>query len=157
MHRPLEDKLSAALGPVEAPGELWARVNAALPNPRTSRSDHWSRFVMAAALAALMSGGVLYLRAHSPEASFAITAARLHEAPSSVSAAYEIKRFIIDGQPVTVISASTGQTPLAASKKIHTATVGALTVSEWTSNGRRWALVSVKNNHRQACQVCHHA
>src|SRR6187399_2554614 len=97
----IQINLASALAPVKAPDELWARVDAALPHSRTSS---WRGFAMAAALAALMSGGVLYLRAQSYSSSFAATAANLHQHREGNSGFYAVQRHTVDGQPVTIVS-----------------------------------------------------
>ena len=153
----IENKLTAALGPVPAPAELWTRVDAAT---RPAAGRHWPNLVMAAALAALMSGGVLYLRAQqSSQSQFTAASIALHrQQPLAPSArqTYAVQRYTFEGEPVTVVSAAASG-PLAPGKQVRTADFGNLAVSEWTSQGRHWAMVSAKSHHRQACSVCHRA
>jgi hypothetical protein len=149
----IQINLASALAPVKAPDELWARVDAVLPHSRTSS---WRGFAMAAALAALMSGGVLYLRAQSYSSSFAATAAGLHQHREGNSVFYAVQRHTVDGQPVTIVSVA-DDTGSATSKLIRTAEIDGLAISEWTSQGRRWAMVSPRATHKQACSVCHRA
>ena len=161
MPRTLENKLTAALAPTQAPDELWARVDAALSNPSRS-GPPWPRLAMAAALAALMSGGVLYLRAQATAASspFAVEAVNFHRQAASTApdSSYAVQRYTFEGQPVTVVSAPEPGTP-NTKKLVHATSAGGggLAVSEWTSQGRRWAMVSTALTHRQACSVCHRA
>jgi hypothetical protein len=149
----IQINLASALAPVKAPDELWARVDAALPHSRTSS---WRGFAMAAALAALMSGGVLYLRAQSYSSSFAATAASLHQHREGNTSFYAVQRHTVDGQPVTIVSVA-DDTGSATSKLIRTAEIDGLAISEWTRQGRRWAMVSPRAAHKQACSVCHRA
>jgi hypothetical protein len=152
MRPTIPNTLSSALAPVQAPDELWARVDAALPHSRTSS---WRGFAMAAALAALMSGGVLYLRAQSNPSSFSATAASLHQHREGSSGFYAVQRHTVEGQPVTIVSVADGSS--TTSKQIRTTEADGLAISEWTSKGRRWAMISTKATHKQACSVCHRA
>lgn len=152
MHHSIESKLAAALAPVEAPGELWSRVDSALvASPR--KTSAWPAVLMAAAAAALMSGGVLYLRAQSAAATFPQAALELHQDPRAGAGAYAVQRYEVDGQPVTIVSVSAAAA--TGRKHIETSEAGAYAVSEWTSGGRHWAMVSTKAVHRHACSVCH--
>lgn len=162
MSHSTEVRLAEALKPVEAPSELWNRVDAALP--ANSDAPRWPRFAMAAALAALMSGGVLYLRAQQQPlgemapATFASSAIALHTHPDASPAAdYAVQRYVVAGQPVTVVSlvdkSATGPKQVRAA----TTDAGPFAISEWRAGGRRWAVVSDRAAHKQACTVCHRA
>lgn len=171
MPESLESRLAEALAPAQAPRELWACVNAALPPfaPKTGR-PRWPRLAMAAAIAALMTGGVLYVRAaaHREESAgnhalLTTEAIRIHRQHNTAldeekppASSYAIQRHIIDGQPVTILSAAAFSAAQPGPKQVRTTTIGALAVSEWNSGGRRWAMVSSQAGHRQACSICHH-
>lgn len=145
MPRSMESELSAALSPVEAPGQLWDRVNAALPTTaaaRPSRRRAWPSLLMAAAIAALMTGGVLYLRAAGRAA-----------APDEI-AVYAVQRHIAEGQSVTIVSAAAAP---GAPGHIRTIETGPWAVSEWEAGGRRWAMVTSKPYRLQTCSLCHRA
>ena len=166
MPHSIETRLSTALEPTAAPAGLWARVDAALPDA-TSRSRAravWpSNLLMAAALAVLLSGGVLYLRAQQPSRSTFTTAAiSFHLGGLSTDPAqmrdYAIQRYTVEGEPVTVVSKPLpGDLAGATHKQLHTTQAGLLAVSEWSYQGRSWALISRAAHHQQACQVCHRA
>jgi hypothetical protein len=111
---------------------------------------------MAAVLAALMSGGVLYLRAQATTPTFQAAALDFHQHPRPTGF-YAVQRYEVAGGPVTVISVSAPKAPPAASKMIRTSEIGPYAISEWSSQGRRWAMVSPRATHRQACSVCHRA
>jgi hypothetical protein len=153
----LETRLADALKPSAAPAELWTRVSAELEASKRARpSAVWPRFLMAAALAVLTSGGVLYLRAEQAR-SFADTAVALHRgADRSGTQAYGVQRYVVNGEAITVVSAP-ASTAAVRAKMIRTATFGTLAVSAWTFDGRYWALVSTAAQHKQACTVCHRA
>lgn len=157
----LEKRLASALEPTPAPADLWARVDAALPASPSHALALWPKtLLMAAALAVLMSGGVLYLRAQQTTTpSFASTALAWHRQQSPDSRLYSsdaLERYVVDGNPITVVSR-----PVPASstetKHIQTAQLGSFSISEWTLKGRQWALVSDSAHHRRACSVCHRA
>ena len=154
MPQSMESKLSAALSPVEAPGELWTRVNAALP-PVASGRPLWPNLLMAAAIAALMTGGVLYLRASQTQVETALASAAIavHQGQPG-SAAYVVQRHMREGQSVTIVSIAATS---GAAGRIRTLESGTLAVSEWAAGGRRWAMVTSKLSHRQACSLCHRA
>ncbi len=170
MPESLESRLAGALAPAQAPRELWACVNAALPPfaPKTGR-PRWPPLAMAAAIAALMTGGVWYVRAaaYQPEsagnyARLTTEAIRVHRQQYTASDAekphvsfYAIQRHIIDGQPVTILSAAAFSTVQPEPKQVRTTTIDGLAVSGWNSGGRRWAMVSSQTGHRQACSICH--
>jgi hypothetical protein len=166
MPETIESKLAAALGGVEAPDELWTRVHAALPATagRGTPGRIWPRFLMAAAVAALISGSVVYLEAqasrhaHVEGASpLAAAAIRLHETgTASWEGNYSVDRRSVSGQAVTLVSEPSPSTP-EARKQIRTSETGLLAVSEWIVRGRRWAMVTPKGVHRQACTICHPA
>jgi hypothetical protein len=169
MPESLESRLAGALAPAQAPRELWARVNAALPpfEPRTGVA-RWPRLAMAAAIAALMTGGVLYVRAaahqqesagnYSPLTTEAIRIHRQHnDGEKPAASSYAIQRQFVDNQPVTILSVAAISAAPPGPKQVRTTTMGALAVSEWNSGGRRWAMVSAQTVHRQACAICHHA
>ncbi len=164
MPHSLETRLASALKPTAAPADLWSRVDAALPASRPLAPAFWPKtLLMAAALTALLSGGVLYLRAQQPSLSTITTAAlKLHLASSAdltLTSDYTIQRFLVEGEPVTVVSklAPDDVSPPTAGKQVHTAQAGRLAVSEWSHQGRSWALVSTVSRHKQACKVCHRA
>ena len=159
----LETRLASALKPTAAPTGLWSRVDAALPASRPLAPACWPKtLLMVAAVTALLSGGVLYLRAQQPSLSIITTAAvKLHlasPADPTLTSGYTIQRFLVEGEPVTVVSkpAPNGVSPTAG-KQVHTAQAGLLAVSEWSHQGRSWALVSTVSHHKQACKICHRA
>lgn len=163
----LEQRLSRSLAPVAAPDELWSRVSAALPSPpaeyrqaATPRRRGWANFAMAAAIAAVMSGGVLYLRAFEPSRttlSLEQAAMAAHQGKAAPPV-YAVQRYEQPGGPVTLVSAAAEPgTAVAGPKRVRTKELDALSISEWTSQGRRWVLVSGKAAHQTACRVCHHA
>ena len=172
MPESLENRLTAALAPVRAPEELWAQLTSALPMPvrRTNRSI-WPRLAMAAAVAGLMTGGVLYLRAANQwtglptgEVSHLVTdAVRIHRGqlastPDFRGATYTVQRHVIGGQPVTVLSATAASSDTQPQgKRLEMIEMDDLAISEWTSEGRTWALVATKAVQRQACFICHRA
>ncbi len=171
MPESLESRLAGALAPAQAPRELWDCVSAALPPlaPKSGR-PRWPRLAMAAAIAALMTGGVLYVRAAAYQHESAGDSARLnaeairiHQQLNTASdgekqsaSAYAIQRHMLDGQPVTILSVAAFSAAEPGPKQVRTTTTGALAVSEWNSRGRRWAMVSTPAAHRQACSICHH-
>ena len=96
--------LSRSLTPAEAPDALWSAVAARIEKT-PPHAVRWRGLAMAAAIAALMTGGVLYLRAQQPRA---ITpeqvALRLHTSGQADAAmtAYTVRReFTASGAPVT--------------------------------------------------------
>ena len=163
MSQSLEGRLASALKPVQAPTELWSRVESAVPGRAPTSSRQWPRFVMAAALAALMSGGVLYLRAQQQPGglpsldSLGASALALHRLPDSTpEPAYAVQRYRIEGVPVTLVSMA--DPSAIGPSRILSIDASPLTVSEWGAGGRRWALVSdPTTRNKQACTVCHRA
>lgn len=163
----LEKTLSRSLSTVTAPDELWSRVSAGLPaidapvRPRRRQLPH---LAMAAAIAAVMTGGVLYLRALEPARAAAglreIALAAHQGGGAAAPLPYAVQRYEqASGETVTVLSAA-GATlagPDPGQKHIRTTEWGALAISEWTSQGRTWVLVSSISAHKTACRVCHHA
>ena len=162
MPHSIQAKLASALAPVIAPEELWSRIDAGLHHaaPRRARFPLWPRLLMAAILAALMSGGVLYLRAQQTSyalSPFTAAAVRLHQAQPSPDASYAVQRYTLNREPVTVVSTPHPSPSSALSKTVRTMSFNGLAVSEWTSRGRRWAMISANSAHKQACSICHRA
>ena len=172
MPESLESRLTAALAPARAPDELWEKVNSVLPSPAGNiRRSVWPRLAMAAAVAGLMTGGVLYLRAANhwngpPTAEatrFATESARIHRgrhgsATDPIEGAYVVERHVLGGQPVTIVSVAAAFTDIQPGRKsLETIDMDEVAVSEWTSQGRTWALVAPKSVHLKTCSICHRA
>ncbi|MBM3797575.1 MAG: hypothetical protein FJW31_26805 [Acidobacteria bacterium] len=153
--------LSRSLAPTEAPEALWSAVAARITHA-PPRSASWRGLAMAAAIAALMTGGVLYLRAqqprlHTPE-QVALDIHKLGSADGQAS--YTVRREVtITGVPVTLVAAPATNISATAAKIVRTTyrQGGELAVSEWTHAGRRWVMVVRTPAHAQACQICHRA
>lgn len=150
--------LSRSLAPIEAPEALWAAVAARI-DQAPPRPAWWSGLAMAAAIAALMTGGVLYLRAQQPRALTAEQVALdLHTlGRADGQANYTVRReFTATGAPVTLVAMPTATTSVKIVRTTYRKG-GELAVSEWSHGGQRWVMVVQASAHAQACQICHRA
>ncbi len=115
---------------------------------------------MAAAIAALMTGGVLYLRAQQPRAltpqQMALDIHTLGRAHTEAN--YTVRReWTAAGVPVTLIAAPAADTSAVKLVRTTYRQGGELAVSEWTHAGRHWVMVVQASAHAQACRICHRA
>lgn len=160
-HPSLEHQIARALAPVAAPDELWSRVSATLPpaGPSTSlrTGGRWPRHLaMAGALAAALTAGVIYLRAYEHPPSLVGTAIQLHRSGTTTrDPHYAVQRY--PGIPATLVSSDSVPTQPGHRKHVISTEVDDLAISEWTSQGRRWVLVSHKSVRHAACRMCHKA
>jgi anti-sigma factor RsiW len=160
--------LAARLGPGEpSEAELpsWSDLAPLLDEPGPARPQLW-RWIPATAVALLIVAGGLALRHRALSATGAIEqeAVAVHRgAPLTLPPGERVVRRWIAGEPVTLLvagAAASSETPRVAvqpalaTKPIRYRSVDDLQVASWTSNDRRYVLVSPLAGDA-ACSICH--